>query len=65
MMRRPRRFPIETQQRAVEIGVDELQQRLEYELRSRPRALKHARDRYRRFGSEQLRRIERVHRTAD
>ena len=41
-------------------GVDELQNRLEYILRHRPRALKHAQERYVKFALKLYRAIERA-----
>lgn len=45
---------------ALKRGVDELQNRLEYVLRDRPRALKYARERYVMFALALHRAIERA-----
>jgi hypothetical protein len=45
---------------ALKRGVDELQSRLEYTLRNRPRALKYARERYVEFALVLFRAIERA-----
>jgi hypothetical protein len=45
---------------ALKRGVDELQNRLEYVLRNRPRALKYARERYVKFALLLYRSIERA-----
>jgi hypothetical protein len=54
----PKRFPTLRQERAVSLGADELQQRIEWVLRSRPRALNNARRRYRAFCSSLLRALQ-------
>jgi hypothetical protein len=57
-----RRFPSERQTRAVEIGVDELMNSLEWFLRLRPRALRATRARYRKFCTDLLAQLERASR---
>jgi len=56
--KRRRVWPSKRETRAVELGSDELQQRVEWELRHRPRALRNARRRYAAFCSLLLRRLE-------
>jgi hypothetical protein len=53
------RMPTAKMQRAVELGAIELVALLEWELRSRPVALRHLRDRYRDFCAGLLRQLER------
>ena len=63
-MRQRRRFPSKRQIRALKIGADELQQRLEWELRGRTVSLRHARQRYAAFSMDLLARMERAYRQA-
>jgi hypothetical protein len=53
-----RRFPTDRQLRALELGADELHNRLEWSLRDRPRALRNARLRYRQFCISLVRTLE-------
>jgi hypothetical protein len=52
--------PGERTEAALKRGVDELQTRLEYALRDRPRALRFARERYVKFALALYRAIERA-----
>jgi hypothetical protein len=58
--RQQRRFPSRRESRALEIGCDELMNRVGYVLRRRPRALRNIRQAYTRFCSFILRKIERA-----
>jgi hypothetical protein len=56
---KPRRFPSRAAQRALALGPVELIALLEWELRTRPRALRHARKKYRDFCRALYRRLQR------
>jgi hypothetical protein len=57
-----KRFPTPRQQRALDIGADELHSRIEWVLRNRPQALRNARRRYQEFCSSLLRNLSRSQR---
>lgn len=57
-----RRFPTPRQQRAEEIGPDELLTRLEWAFRDKPRALRAIRDQNRMYCASLLARLERTYR---
>jgi hypothetical protein len=61
--KRFRRFPSVPEQRAVEIGADELHTRLEWELRGRPRALHNLRRSYRALCLNLYRRLQAIGRS--
>ena len=52
-------FPTRREQRALELGADELHGRLEWLLRERPRALRGIRENYKKFCHSLLCQIER------
>ena len=53
-------WPTADEERALELGADELIERLEWLLRDRPTALRKVRDRYRNFCTELYRRLEKA-----
>ena len=60
-----KRFPTPRQQRAIELGADELHSRIEWALRNRPHALRNARRRYQDFCTSLLCHLDQTYRCGE